>query len=139
MFPERQPHFLRSGTYLQTFCPACDAGLTHGNWVHLAAVDAAGAPVALKLSPRFNVFDKEATARLEKGSLLRDLLCPHCQRSLVLKTRCEACGAPAAGLRVVAYDVSVDFLICTRTGCPWHALAEEDCARLAIEEDGDPR
>ncbi len=132
---DRSTPFLRTGTYLRTYCPACDAELTHGDWVHLTAVAADGSLAVLQLSPRFNVFDKRTALRLQTGTLVEDLRCPHCERSLMSKQEsCVACGAPAAGLRIIAYDVAVDLLVCSRVGCTWHGLTGKDRERLDLEE-----
>ena len=129
----REPRYLRTGTYLRTYCPVCGGDLIEGNWVLLKATGPDEERLELKLSPRFNIFEKEATVQLRRGVLLRDLRCPRCDHSLLTEeSTCEICEAPAARMRITVMETEVEIYICTRIGCPWHGLREEDRRRLRL-------
>jgi hypothetical protein len=136
-------HFLPTGTYLHIYCPHCEGDLLVDRRVHLAIVTAEGQPGELRLSPRFNVFDRQATVDLAVGSQLRDLCCPRCQASFVHRDlECEWCQSPIARVHVSAVRLDFDLYLCARVGCHWHGVSEQDRQRVQLDEpdvrtDGD--
>ncbi len=125
---------LRTGTYLHTSCPACRGDLVDDGWIRLRASNASGKVGELKLSPRFNVFDKEATIPFDSGAPIPSLQCPRCNTSLIVSDQtCELCGSPAAKVRVSAVRLEVTLYFCTRAGCRWHGVSEEDRRRLILD------
>ncbi len=133
--PERQ--ILRTGTFLQTSCPHCGADLVDQRWIYLRIIAPGNEVGELKLSPRFNVFEKESTIDLPPGEEVQDLQCPHCGASLLADPdRCEICDAPVARVRVEAVRVGFNLLFCTRVGCRWHGLPNEDRARIDLDAEG---
>ncbi|MBM3318573.1 MAG: hypothetical protein FJY75_12045 [Candidatus Eisenbacteria bacterium] len=126
---------LRTGTYLHTSCPLCRAEIVEGDWIHFRAIAPDGALGDLRLSARFNVFDQESTIALGAGDQVRDLACPRCGVSLLdAKLRCAQCGAAAVRIRVAAVRTELDLLLCSRYGCHWHDVPEEDRQRLVLEQ-----
>lgn len=128
---------LRTGMFLHASCPHCAADLVDQRWIHLRITGPGNEGGELKLSPRFNVFEKESTIDLPSGEEVRDLLCPRCGASLLAAPdRCEICTAPVARVHVEAVRVGFDLLFCTRVGCRWHGLSDEDRARIDLDAEG---
>ncbi len=132
--PPRSLQVLRTGTYLHTYCPSCGANLIQGDWILLdiRAGDLAG---ELRLSPRFNVFDKELSVSLAAGTELDDMSCPRCHASMINpRVNCERCGSKTVRIKVSAVHLDVHLNVCVRIGCFWHGLSRQDRARLILEE-----
>jgi hypothetical protein len=131
---EGQRQLLRTGAYLHTSCPVCRGDLVENGWIRFKAIDAGGEEGELQLSPRFNVFDKKSNLPLQPGAELRDLLCPRCGISLVTPDRhCGKCGSKTVRIRIRVAVLEVGLYICTRIGCYWHGISEQDEKRLALE------
>jgi len=131
-----EPKILRTGTFLHTSCPVCGCNMVHGDWILFHAVALDGTEGELKLSDRFNVFDKLATFPLRAGEALGDLQCPRCRVSLLDPIRaCERCGAKTVKVRIEAVRLAVNLYICTRTGCRWHGISQEDSERVVLDQE----
>ncbi len=125
---------LRTGTFLHTSCPHCGADLVEDRYIHLRILGPNQEEGELMLSPRFNVFEKRSTIELPAGAEVRDLQCPHCHASLLADPwRCELCNALTAGVHVEAVRVGFGLLFCTRVGCHWHGVTEEDRDRIDLD------
>jgi predicted RNA-binding Zn-ribbon protein involved in translation (DUF1610 family) len=132
--PQRHLQALRTGTFLHVYCPSCGANLNQRDWIHLH-MTVGGQSGWLKLSSRFNVFDKKMSLNVPATAELDDLSCPRCQESMINPDlRCERCGSKTARIRVAAVQVDVHLDICVRLGCTWHALSELDRTRVVPEE-----
>lgn len=131
---------LRTGTYLHTNCPLCGAEMVEGDWIRFHAIGSAGEEGELRLSVRFNVFDQEATIPLKAGDQVRDLRCPRCEASLLDESRrCDFCGSRAVRIRITAVRTEITLLLCSRYGCHWHGVPEEDRLRLILEMESEGR
>ncbi len=132
---EEEPKSILAGTELSTFCPHCHQALnvfdpvTRQIWVRLN-VSLDGQKGELLLSPRFDVFDRQADIDLPDGVVVDDLSCPHCGQSLVEQGACDECGSPPARLVIYAQSRLVEFSICTKTGCHWHGMSRADRAKI---------
>jgi len=125
---------LRTGSYLHASCPVCRGDMIDGQWIQFLVAGVDGSQGLLQLSPRFNVFDKQASIPIETGEELRDLQCPRCRASLIdADLHCGRCGARAVKLHVVSARLELTLFICSRMGCPWHGITEEDRRRLVLE------
>ncbi len=127
-------HVLRTGTYLHTHCPSCNANLLEDEWIRLN-VTAGKEKGELLLSPRFNVFDKSLTISLNTGEEVDDFSCPRCNETLMDETEsCEICGSRTARILVSAVQLDIHLYVCARMGCPWHGLSEKDRERLILDK-----
>jgi len=127
---------LKTGTYLHTYCPHCTYDLVEDNWIKLVVTNTAGERGQLRLSPRFNVLQRESDIALHPDTEMRDLACPRCGASIVEPNRrCSRCSARTARLRVSIVRLDLDLYICLRTGCRWHGLSQEDEGRVVLDED----
>ena len=131
---QRKLRMLRTGTLLHVYCPSCGANLNRRDWIHLD-MTVGGETGWLKLSSRFNVFDKKMSLDIPAPTELDDLSCPRCQASMINPDLlCERCGSKTARFRIAAVEVDVYLDICVRLGCTWHALAQLNRNRVVAEE-----
>jgi hypothetical protein len=81
-----------------------------------------------------NVFSSKSTVFLPEDKVVEDLSCPHCNQSLILHDKtCEKCASPVAKINVSARTKLIDFYICTKKGCKWHGLSENDLYEIRLE------
>jgi len=126
---------LTTGTFLQSFCPFCDAELTHDNKLSLQVQNAAGEMGILDLSPYLNNFTRETNIDLPDGERMQDVICPHCKKSLIIEgATCEHGDSQVAGFIVGVGNIRASFFICTKIGCHWHAMAADDSSRIMLED-----
>ncbi len=126
---------LKSGTYLQTFCPHCGQELNHDQVLRLEVVNFSGEDGIVELCPYLDTFQRQTTIRLPEGKEVKDLRCPLCHQSLLLPDiNCGACGAPAAGFLIRVSTAKVPFVLCTRVGCNWHAIANDDENKIILDD-----
>lgn len=132
--PQSQLRALRTGTFLHVYCPSCGANLNQRDWINLE-MTVGGKSGLLKLSSRFNVFDKEMSLDIPPPTELDDLSCPRCHASMINPDiLCERCHSKTARIRISAVQVDVHLNICVRLGCTWHSLSEIDRNRVVAEE-----
>lgn len=136
-----QPHSynervrLKTGTFLQSFCPHCGAELTHDDKLSLEVQTASGEIGIVDLSPYLNNFSRETNIDLPEGEKMKDVFCPHCEKSLIMEgMTCEHGDSQVAGFIVGVGNTRASFYICTKVGCHWHAMADEDSARIMLED-----
>lgn len=141
--PERKPgptteeeeriETMRTGTFLKSYCPHCKKSLIE-DWSIKLKVDRGDKEGLLMLSPYLNIFTSRSTIRLPEDELIANILCPHCNHSLVIPgEECGECGSQVARIVVGATSRLVDFYICTRKGCTWHGLSREDVDDIRLE------
>lgn len=124
---------IASGSFLQTYCPHCKKTLIEGDKLKLKIKDQETG--YLMLSPYLNNFTSESTIELPDDKTVEDLLCFHCETSLIKKEKkCESCGSPAVRVNVGARTKLLDFYICTKNGCKWHGLNEDDLFNIRLED-----
>jgi hypothetical protein len=136
--PSGEPKLLRTGSYLHAYCPVCGADLVEDRLIHFEVTTKSSEVGVLKLSPRFNVFDKESNVAIEHGSEVEDLRCPRCHTSLIFpEMTCGSCGSRTVKLRISAIHLDFDLYLCARLGCHWHGVSDEDRRRLILERSRD--
>jgi hypothetical protein len=134
--PERQK-VLVTGTPMTCFCPHCRTSLVQGEHVLLEVERRDQESGHLKLSALLNVFECTSTIELADGVEVADLRCSTCKTTLGEKEdRCEACGSRVARFLVEVDGEDVDFYICMRKGCTWHAISQAARSRLILEAVG---
>jgi rRNA maturation endonuclease Nob1 len=47
---------------------------------------------------------------------------------------CEKCGSPVAMIAISARSKLIDFYICSKKGCRWHGLSEDDIEEIKLED-----
>jgi len=124
---------IESGSFLQSYCPHCRKSLIENEMLKLKIVN--GKEGFLLLSPYLNSFTSKSTIFLPEDKAVSDIKCFHCDRSLVVEDKtCGKCGSPISKINVSASSKLIDFYICTKKGCKWHGLSEEDLYSIKLEE-----
>ena len=131
-YNERQR--LKTGTYLHSFCPHCSKELTKDNLLLLDVVNQESKFGHVKLSPFLNIFELEADIELPEGKELKDILCPHCNKSLLVQDqKCDLCGSKTSRFLVCISNNKVPFNVCMKVGCRWHTLSSQDEEQIILE------
>ena len=126
---------LKSGSFLNTFCPHCGESLIRNNMVHLETVTMEGLEGWVDLSPYLNVFEKRSDIRLPPGQEVKDLCCWRCHASL--KVAGHACGrdeSPVACVMIGISSIRVPFFFCMREGCHWQQIDPEDQHKIILDD-----
>jgi hypothetical protein len=132
---DENKEIIESGTFLQTYCPHCKKSLIEEDLIKLKIINAKGEEGLVMLSPYMNVFTSKSTVFLQEAKQAKDLICPHCDHSLVEKEKhCEWCESPIARINVTARTKFIDFYICTKKGCRWHGLSNDDLYDIKMED-----
>ncbi len=129
--------YLKFKTYLSTYCPHCNNTLNvetkENKSVNFKAIYKKE-EVELKLSPYLDVFDVECSVDLKDGTVLEDLICPHCDTSLINKSvKCGECESPVSEVTIHAASKLIPFYICSKNGCEWHGLTKRDERRIKLK------
>jgi len=124
---------IESGTYLRSYCPHCKKSLIENNLIKLKVkADESG---YLMLSPYLNVFTTKSTIFLKEKTQVEDLYCPHCNNSLKdEKKKCGECSSPVAKILVTAQTKLIDFYLCSKKGCRWHGLNDDDLYEIRLQD-----
>jgi hypothetical protein len=131
---EEHTELVRSGTFLQTYCPHCKKSLLQEGSVKLK-IDRGGKEGFLMLSPYLNIFTSRSTIRLTEDQIVANIRCFHCDHSLEdPEEECGECGSRVVRLVVGAASRLLDFYICTKKGCTWHGLSREDMDDIRLEQ-----
>jgi hypothetical protein len=126
---------IESGTYLHTYCPKCNKSLIEKGLVKLKVINPDQEPGYVFLSPYLNVFTSKSTVFLKENQVASKIMCPHCEENLVEADKnCKDCGSPAAKISVSARTKFIDFYLCSKKGCRWHGLDEDDIHDIELED-----
>lgn len=126
---------IASGTFLRSYCPYCERGLIENNKLKLTVLKSNGEKGQLLLSPYLNVFISKSTITIPDRSVVMDLKCPHCTKSLIQRDqRCPKCNSEIAKIKVAAMSKMIDFFICAKKGCIWHGLSDNDIQDIILED-----
>ena len=126
---------LKSGSFLNAYCPHCGASLIREDMIHLLTLTQEGEQGWVELSPYLNVFERRSDIQLPAGMEVADLKCESCGASLKVPDRsCQLGDAHVACMMVGISNVRVPFYFCMREGCPWHLIDPEDEHRIILDE-----
>lgn len=124
---------IETGTSLQAYCPHCHKSLIDNNMLRLKISN--NEEGDLYLSPYLNVFTSKSTIFLPENTVAKDLQCFHCNHTLIAADKsCGKCGSPTARIFITARTKFIDFYICTKKGCRWHGLNEDDLFEIRLED-----
>ena len=130
---DERSEIIESGTFLQSYCPHCRKSLIENDMLKLKIIN--GEEGYLMLSPYLNSFTSKSTIFLPEDKAVTDIKCFHCNSSLVEKDKsCGSCKSPVAKINVSASTKLIDFYICTKKGCKWHGLSENDLYEIRLED-----
>lgn len=126
---------IESGTFLNTYCPRCDKSLIEKGLVKIKVVSDKDEAGFVFLSPYLNVFTSKSTVFLKENQVAKQIMCPHCDESLIdPEKNCKECNSPAAKISVSARTKLIDFYICSKKGCSWHGLSDDDLHDIELED-----
>jgi hypothetical protein len=126
---------IMSGSYLQSFCPHCKKSLIENNMLKFKIVKDNGEDGYLILSPYLNVFTHKSTIRLPEKKAVKEIKCWHCDSNLFeSKKKCPLCNSKVARIAVAAMSRMIDFYVCSKKGCTWHGLSDEDLKYIIFED-----
>ena len=129
---------LKTGSYLNSFCPYCGKSLMRDHWIHLEMLTREGREGWIDLSPYLNVFEHSSDTHLPAGQEVGDLRCWHCHRSLQVEGRhCGFGDARVAAILVGVSSVKVPFYFCMREGCRWHEIDPNDEHRIILDDSNE--
>ncbi len=132
---EVQKEIIKTGTFLRIYCPNCEKGLVEKNSVIFKIENEYHEKGYLLLSPYLNVFKNKSTIFIPEGAVVKTISCPFCDFNLISKDiKCEKCGAPAVHVEVAALRQMIDFYFCSKKGCHWHSLSQEDLQHVMLED-----
>jgi len=127
---------IRSGSYLQAFCPHCKKSNTDGNMVKFKVKNQKDEIGELILSPYLNLYTDNSTINIVEGELAKEVMCPNCSKSLIAKEKkCAICSSPIVGINVAAETKLINFYFCSKKGCNWNGLSEKDVKFVILESD----
>lgn len=126
---------IETGSFLHAYCPHCKKSLIETDVMKIKILNEIGEEGFIFLSPYLNVFSSRSTVFLPEDRIIKDLKCFHCDTSLVLKNKsCEKCGSPVALISIGARTKLIDFYMCSKKGCRWHGLSEDDIHDIKLED-----
>ncbi len=126
---------IESGSFLHVYCPFCRKSLITDDMLKLKIINERGETGYIMSSPYLNVFTSKSTIYLPEEKEVKDILCPNCDTSIKIPERsCEKCGSTIAKVIVGARTKMIDFYICSRKGCTWHGLNEDDLENIKLED-----
>jgi len=134
---EKEAHkeLIESGTFLRIYCPHCKKSNIEKGSVIFRIINEKDEVGYLMLSPYLNVFTSKSTVYIPEGAVVQDIQCPQCKTSLISEeTKCKDCEAPAVGVSLAALRKLIDFYFCSKKGCHWHSLSEEDLHYVSLED-----
>ena len=130
---DEKKEIIESGAFLQAYCPHCKKSLIEDEMLKVKISN--GESGYLMLSPYLNVFTSKSTVFLPEDKIIKNVSCPHCKKSLISeKKKCEKCESPVAKIEISARTKLLDFYICTKKGCKWHGLSEDDLYDIRLDD-----
>ncbi|MBM4400033.1 MAG: hypothetical protein FJ041_06885 [Candidatus Cloacimonetes bacterium] len=135
---DEDKEIIKTGSYLSAYCPHCRNSLIEDRMIKLKVQNEQGEEGFLMLSPYLNVFTHKSTVKLTEKHPIKNIRCFHCDKPLFVHDKtCPECNSEIAKLQVAAMTRMIDFYICSKKGCTWHGLSEEDIQSIVLEDSKD--
>jgi ssDNA-binding Zn-finger/Zn-ribbon topoisomerase 1 len=135
---EDDKEIIKTGSFLSSYCPHCRNSLIEDRMVKLSVENEQGEKGFLLLSPYLNVFSHKSTIKLPEKHTIKNIRCPHCDEQLFVNDkRCPVCDSEIARIQVAAMTRMIDFYICSKKGCTWHGLSDDDIQSIVLEDGKD--
>ena len=130
-----EDRIVKSGSFLNAFCPHCNKTLISDGVLKLKIVQENKKSGFLILSPYLNIFTSRSTLFLKEGKLVGDIRCFNCDTSLMEEEEeCGECESSVAKIALNVRNKMLDFYICSKKGCRWHGLNQEDINEIRLED-----
>lgn len=132
---DEEKEIIETGSFLNSYCPHCKKSLIEKDMLKLKIVDYKKKESGfIMLSPYLNVYSAKSTIFLKEDKPLSEIKCFHCDTSLMVKDKlCELCHSSIAKISIGARSRLIDFYICSKKGCKWHGLSENDLYDIRLE------
>jgi glutamate synthase (NADPH) small chain len=129
--------YLKFKSYLNTYCPHCKKSFNvekkDDKYLFFKAVYK-DEIIDMKISPYLDVFESESSVPIDNDDVLTDLICPHCNKSLINPdVTCGECGSQVGEVILSAYSKLIPFFSCLKYGCDWHGLTKQDERHIKIK------
>jgi hypothetical protein len=132
---DEDKEIIETGSFLHAYCPHCRKSLIESDMLKLKIINDINEEGYVMLSPYLNVFSSKSTVFLSEGKPVEDLQCFHCNSTLMVSDKtCEVCESPVAAISIGARSKLIDFFICSKKGCKWHGLSEDDINEIKLED-----
>lgn len=133
--PESEVELIKCGTFLKCYCPKCNLSLNQGEHAVFDIVNCDDELGEVRLSPYLCIFSRRSSISLPDGKAVKNIICPYCEESLLVKDEsCEHCHEPVAQILVAALTKIIPLYICTKVGCHWHGLSDEDEKTIQLDD-----
>ena len=120
------------GIHLNTYCPHCKSSLNvkrEGSEALCFKTAENGQEGELVRSAYLDTPTAGPAAR-DSGPVIQDLLCPHCNESLVSQDdTCGHCGAKVGQIMLGAPSKLLDYYVCLDLSCTWNGLTKVEPPR----------
>jgi len=135
---EEDKEIIKTGSFLSSYCPHCRKSLIEDRMIKLKIESESGETGYLYLSPYLNVFTHKSTVKLPEKHPIKNIRCFHCDEQLFVHDKhCPVCNSEIAKIQVAAMTKMIDFYICSKKGCTWHGLSDEDIQSIILEDSKD--
>ncbi len=133
---DSKKEIIKTGAFLQTYCPHCRKSLIENNMLKIKIKGKVHGE--LLLSPYLNVYTLDSSISLTENESVGDMVCPHCEVSIIDSHRtCKLCDSTVARFSVSARTKLIDFFVCSKKGCKWHGLSDEDVENIRLEDSSE--
>lgn len=135
---EEDKETIKTGSFLSSYCPHCKHSLIEDRMIKLKVENELGETGFMMLSPYLNIFTHKSTIKLPEQHQIKSIRCIHCDELLFVKDKhCPVCNSEIAKINVAAMTKMIDFYICSKKGCTWHGLSDDDIQSIVLEDSKD--
>jgi hypothetical protein len=123
-------------TYLNCWCPSCDAGLNEDGKAVFRIINQKGEEGIRRVSPYLNVLDRVSFLQMGDYEELANVYCPHCNVPLLEPNQaCKHDKCKMVKIHISVQDsIKLPITFCVRDSCRWYTMSEEDNERLILRE-----
>lgn len=133
-----EKEIIKTGSFLSSYCPHCRCSLIEDRMIKFKVESETSEMGYLFLSPYLNIFTHKSTVKLPENHQIKSIRCFHCNEQLFVQDKhCPVCNSEIAKIMVAAMTKMIDFYICSKKGCIWHGLSDEDMQSIVLEDSKD--
>jgi uncharacterized protein (UPF0212 family) len=135
---DEDKEIIKTGSFLSSYCPHCMRSLIEDRMIKLKVENESGETGFMMLSPYLNVFTHKSSIKLPERHPIKNIRCFHCDEPLFVQDKhCPVCNSEIAKILVAAMTKMIDFYICSKKGCTWHGLSDDDIQSIVLEDGKD--
>lgn len=127
---ENNKKSIKYNTYLHMYCTHCNNAFNienkEGKSINIKGVYNKE-KIDISFHPYLETLNANTAIEIKPDHLLEDIICPHCNSSLINKNvHCEECKSPVGEVTISSSSKLIRFYLCTKYGCKWHGLSKRD-------------